>query len=132
MTGQPRATNGQWTEDPRSEPSAVTVTDPDDFTTRFDRDHRLIIHNTLLAQVDDNHAGGVYGWGVKEHRLAEALFYELEADPTHGGVFTDNEGKAILYSLVHSVHDIDHSDMSDGQWDAAESMLSRLAEEFGR
>lgn len=129
---QPRAGDGKWTEMALSEPTVVTVSDQSDFRTAFDRDHRWVIHSTLLAQVDDNHAGGVYGWGAKEFRLAEALFEELENDPTHGGVFTDDEGKALLYSLVHSVHDLDHPDMSDAQWDAAERLLSTGAEEFGR
>lgn len=109
-------------------PATLASTTVLDAMGRIDR---LVLHNALLAQVDDNHAGGTMCWDDTHHAHATALFNRLEHDPTSIGL-TPAETTAALLSLMYVVHETDHSDLDDDTWAAAEAMLNHLASEFGR
>jgi hypothetical protein len=98
---------------------------------------RLVVHNALLAQVDDVHVGGVYQWGEPEFEASLRVLSDLtgsectvDRGPERAG--DDAETQAIVQSLLVPVYDLDHPDLSDEQWDAAERLLAELSAEFGR
>lgn len=89
-----------------------------------------VVFGTLLAQVDDNHAGGVMGWDAREHDRAAELF-EILQDPA-ASPLPPVQSSAIVKSLLYPVHDQDHPDLEDEEWDVAEQILETLAVRFGR
>lgn len=98
----------------------------------FDASERLIIHNALLAQVDDVHAGGVYNWTHVQLMSAERLLERFTAGFDTISDIPTASVRAVAYSLLVPVHDVDHPDLSPEEWEVAEAMLSFLAVEFGR
>lgn len=89
-----------------------------------------VVFDTLLAQVDDNHAGGVMGWGAREHDRAAQLFEILQDQAT--SPLPPVQSSTIVKSLLYPVHDQDHTDLEAAEWEAAEQMLEALAVRFGR
>lgn len=81
-----------------------------------------LVWGALLAQIEDNHAGGVFGWTEHDHEVAAALFERLEDQP-EAFAMDEVQRKTILFSLLFPVHDMDHPDMSDEQIAAGELIL---------
>lgn len=103
------------------------------------RQERLVAHGALLAQVDDVHAGGVYGWAESDHEAALALLSALTgqkvgADPSEAPS-SCGEGvssRVLVLALLVPIYDLDHPDMTPEEWAEAERLLGLLSEEFGR
>lgn len=88
----------------------------------FTADEKLVLFGSLLAQVEDNHQV-VYNWSDEQCLLAEDLYNRLEHD-------TDVLSQALAISLSVQVHDVDHSDLSDEQWEALDVYLGHLYNVF--
>ena len=103
------------------------------------RQERLVAHGALLAQVDDVHAGGVYGWAESDHEAALAILSALTgqkvgADPSEAPS-SYGEGvssRVLVLALLVPIYDLDHPDMTPEEWAEAERLLGLLSEEFGR
>lgn len=88
---------------------------------------RQVLHGTLLAQVDDVHAGGVYSWDQAQVDCAAALFAALE--PL---VADDLTARVLALCLMVQVHDMDHPELAEAEWDLAQTWLATLSETYGR
>lgn len=100
--------------------------------TAFSAADRFVMHNALLAQVDDVHAGGVYCWTAEQFTAAERLIETLTDGADRLAEIPSAHARAVVCSLIVPVHDVDHPALSHEEWEAAEGMLTHLAVEFGR
>jgi hypothetical protein len=120
-------------ETTKTEPTDTDLSSEPEFSAldSMNTEDRHVLHNVLLAQVDDNHAGGTMNWDADDHFAAKKMFDTLEHRPDEIGL-TPVQTRAALLSLMYVVHETDHSDLSDDEWAAAEHMLNHLSPEFGR
>lgn len=84
-----------------------------------------LVWGALLGQIEDNHAGGVFGWTEHDHEVAAALFERLEDQP-EAFAMSEVQRMTILLSLLFPVHDMDHPAMSDEQVAAGEKILAEF------
>ena len=66
----------------------------------------------------------------EQHECAEDLFGRLEAGAVEA--LSPVESSALLKSLLFPVHDLDHPDMEQDEWAAAEAMRAALSAQRGR
>lgn len=113
-----------------STPSAFTI---DGFTP--DRAERWVIYSALLAQVEDRHVGGVYSWGEGDLAAAWRVIAELtgsDLGESPEGYGESASSKVVVTSILVPLFDLDHPPLKDEEWEKAESLISLLAQEFGR
>lgn len=98
----------------------IETSEPVRFARTLTDDEAHAVWAALVAQVLDVHAP-VWDLSEAEHAAAAALYDRLDNGPALTAT-----GWAVLKTLMYPVHDVDHPDLTDDEWAAADALLAVL------